>query len=266
MKVKEANTSSIPVLKVKNGTIMRANGTIMGSPKTSRRIYRSNNTTGSVDCEGNVYDKKGIIIGRVDISLFPQLSTKKEGQVKDSKVTKKTLKISKNTCKTTKISKASVRSNTKAKAKTQPSPKVSEPKMVSSSPNRPLITHADPLAPGLNSADIVSGRFTKMYVKPQPKPIDQRLLEQANKSYGWNYSSWRDLSEKEDLSDEFLMEYSEYVDWYIYLYNHPDREFNRQMMNRFAKKLVLRALDIVPHTQYTPITFDPKKGRYKVID
>ena len=195
------------MLKIdKKGNILRPNGTILGTPKKTGNIYRSNNKTGRIDlATGDVFDLKEQLLGKVDVEKFEVL--------KDS------------ICKTDK----------KKEIATPKSPKKSKEKSKST------------YVPGLDSEHIVSGKYSKMMYKASAPTAEEKALEEINKKHGWKYTDWDDLSCNEDLTDSELEKYETYVNWYVFLSSHPDREFNDAYEKKFQSHLILRSLGLIPY-------------------
>lgn len=101
--------------------------------------------------------------------------------------------------------------------------------------------------PGLDSELIVSGKFSKMMYKASAPTAEEKALEEINKKHGWKYTDWDDLSRNEDLTDSELEKYETYVNWYVFLSTHPDREFNDVYEKKFKSHLILRTLSLIPY-------------------
>ena len=101
--------------------------------------------------------------------------------------------------------------------------------------------------PGLDSELIVSGKFSKMMYKTPTPTAEEKALEEINKRRGWKYTDWDDLSCNEDLTDSELEKYETYVNWYVFLSAHPDREFNDAYEKKFKSHLILRSLGLSPY-------------------
>ena len=200
------------MLKVdKKGNILRPNGTVLGAPEKTGNIYRSNNKTGRIDlATGDVFDLKEQLLGKVDVEKFEIF---KESTLKDS------------ICKT----------NEKKEIATPKSSKKSKEKSKSA------------YVPGLDSELIVSGRFSKMMYKTPTPTAEEKALEEINKKHGWKHIDWDDLSCNEDLTDSELEKYETYVNWYVFLSSHPDREFNDAYEKKFKSHLILRSLGLIPY-------------------
>ena len=200
------------MLKIdKKGNILRPNGTVLGTPKKTGNIYRSNNRTGRIDLEtGDVFDLKEQLLGKVDVEKFEIF---KEATLKNS------------ICKT----------NKKKEIATPKSSKKSKEKSKST------------YVPGLDSELIVSGKFSKMMYKASAPTAEEKALEEINKKHGWKYTDWDDLSCNEDLTDSELEKYETYVNWYVFLSAHPDREFNDVYEKKFKSHLILRSLGLIPY-------------------
>ena len=196
------------MLKVdKKGNILRPDGTVLGAPKKTGSIYRSNNKTGRIDIEtGDVFDLKEQILGKVDVEKF--------------EVLKDTI------CKTDKKEESTTPKPAKSKQKEEPK---------------------STYVPGLDSALIVSGKFSKMMYKEPAPTTEEKALEEINKKHGWKYTDWDDLSCNEDLTDSELARYEIYVNWYAFLSAHPDREFNDTYRKKFKEHLILRTLSLIPY-------------------
>ena len=102
--------------------------------------------------------------------------------------------------------------------------------------------------PGLDSELIVSGKFSKMMYKTSAPTAEEKALEEINKKHGWKYTDWDDLSHNEDLTDSELEKYETYVNWYVFLSTHPDREFNDVYEKKFKSHLILRTLGLIPYS------------------
>lgn len=204
------------MLKIdKKGNILRPNGTILGMPKKTGNIYRSSNRTGRIDLTtGDVFDLKEQLLGKVDVEKFETLKEviykiNKKKEIADAKKTKKNTDSTIN----------------------------SEPKKETK----------DTYIPGLDSELIVSGKLSKMIYKSQKLSAQEKALKEINKSHGWKYTDWDELSRKENLTDSELEMYEKYINWYGFLSMHPDREFNDIYTKKFKQYLVLRALNLVPY-------------------
>ena len=138
------------MLKVdKKGNILRPDGTVLGTPKKTGSVYRSNNKTGRIDlATGDVFDLKEQLLGKVDVEKFEIL---KEATLKDS------------ICKT----------NEKKEIATPKTSKKSKEKSKSA------------YVPGLDSELIVSGKFSKMMYKAPAPTTEEKALEEINKKHGW---------------------------------------------------------------------------------
>ena len=101
--------------------------------------------------------------------------------------------------------------------------------------------------PGLDSELIVSGKFSKMMYKASAPNAEEKALEEINKKHGWKHIDWDDLSCNEDLTDSELEKYETYVNWYVFLSSHPDREFNDVYEKKFKSHLILRSLGLIPY-------------------
>lgn len=101
--------------------------------------------------------------------------------------------------------------------------------------------------PGLDSELIVSGKFSKMMYKASAPTAEEKSLEEINKKHGWKHIDWDDLSCNEDLTDSELEKYETYVNWYVFLSSHPDREFNDVYEKKFKSHLILRSLGLIPY-------------------
>lgn len=101
--------------------------------------------------------------------------------------------------------------------------------------------------PGLDSELIVSGKFSKMMYKAPTLTAEEKALEEINKKHGWKHIDWDDLSCNEDLTDSELEKYETYVNWYVFLSAHPDREFNDVYEKKFKSHLILRSLGLIPY-------------------
>lgn len=101
--------------------------------------------------------------------------------------------------------------------------------------------------PGLDSEFIVSGKFSKMMYKASAPTAEEKALEEINKKHGWKYTDWDDLSCNEDLTDSELEKYETYVNWYVFLSAHPDREFNDVYEKKFKSHLIIRSLGLIPY-------------------
>ena len=101
--------------------------------------------------------------------------------------------------------------------------------------------------PGLDSELIVSGKFSKMMYKASAPTAEEKALEEINKKHGWKHIDWDDLSCNEDLTDSELEKYETYVNWYVFLSSHPDREFNDAYEKKFKSHLILRSLGLIPY-------------------
>lgn len=200
------------MLKIdKKGNILRPNGTVLGTPEKTGNIYRSSNRTGRIDlATGDVFDLKEQLLGKVDVEKFEIL---KEATLKDS-ICKTNKKIEIVTPKTSKKSKEKSKST---------------------------------YVPGLDSELIVSGKFSKMMYKVSAPTAEEKALEEINKRRGWKYIDWDDLSHNEDLTDSELEKYETYVNWYVFLSAHPDREFNDVYEKKFKSHLILRSLGLIPY-------------------
>ena len=200
------------MLKIdKKGNILRPNGTVLGAPEKTGNIYRSSNRTGRIDlATGDVFDLKEQLLGKVDVEKFEIL---KEATLKDS------------ICKT----------NKKKEIVTPKSSKKSKEKSKST------------YVPGLDSELIVSGKFSKMMYKTPTLTAEEKALEEINKKHGWKHIDWDDLSCNEDLTDSELEKYETYVNWYVFLSTHPDREFNDAYEKKFKSHLILRSLGLIPY-------------------
>lgn len=201
------------MLKVdKKGNILRPNGTILGIPKKAGNIYRSSNRTGRIDPEtGDVFDLKDQLLGKVDVEKFEIF---KESTPKSA------------ICKSNKKKEIADVKNPEPKPKTEPK---------------------NTYVPGLDSELIVSGKLSKMIYKPQAPSAEEKALKEINKSHGWKYADWDELSRKENLADSELEKYETYVNWYVFLSMHPDREFNDIYKKKFKQHLILRSLNLIPY-------------------
>ena len=101
--------------------------------------------------------------------------------------------------------------------------------------------------PGLDSELIVSGKFSKMMYKTPTLTAEEKALEEINKKHGWKHIDWDDLSCNEDLTDSELEKYETYVNWYVFLSSHPDREFNDAYEKKFKSHLIIRSLGLIPY-------------------
>lgn len=207
------------MLKIdKKGNILRPNGTVLGAPKKTGNIYRSNNRTGRIDlATGDVFDLKEQLLGKVDVEKFEIL---KEATLKDS------------ICKTN-----------KKKEIVAKDPAAEAPKSPKKSKEKSKSTYV----PGLDSELIVSGKFSKMMYKASAPTAEEKALEEINKKHGWKYTDWDDLSCNEDLTDSELEKYETYVNWYVFLSSHPDREFNDVYGKKFKSHLIIRNLGLIPY-------------------
>ena len=201
------------MLKIdKKGNILRPNGTVLGAPKKSGNIYRSSSRTGRIDlATGDVFDLKEQLLGKVDVEKFEVF---KESTLKDS------------ICKTNKKEETATPKPTKSKQKEEPK---------------------STYVPGLDSELIVSGKFSKMMYKEPAPTAEEKALEEINKKHGWKYTDWDDLSCNEDLTDSELTRYEIYVNWYVFLSSHPDREFNDAYEKKFKSHLIIRSLGLIPY-------------------
>ena len=196
------------MLKIdKKGNILRPNGIILRKQKKSGNIYRSSNRTGRIDIE----------TGDV-FDLKEQLLGKVD--VEKFEVLKDTI------CKTDKKEEIATPKPTKSKQKEEPK---------------------STYVPGLDSELIVSGKFSKMMYKAPAPTAEEKALEEINKKHGWKYTDWDDLSCNEDLTDSELARYEIYVNWYAFLSEHPDREFNDTYRKKFKEHLILRTLSLIPY-------------------
>ena len=200
------------MLKIdKKGNILRPNGTVLGAPEKTGNIYRSNNKTGRIDlATGDVFDLKEQLLGKVDVEKFEIL---KEATLKDS------------ICKTNKKK------------------EITTPKSLKKPKEKSKSTYV----PGLDSELIVSGKFSKMFYKTPAPTAEEKALEEINKKHGWKYTDWDDLSCNEDLTDSELEKYETYVNWYVFLSSHPDREFNDAYGKKFKSHLIIRNLGLIPY-------------------
>ena len=207
------------MLKIdKKGNILRPNGTVLGAPKKTGNIYRSNNRTGRIDlATGDVFDLKEQLLGKVDVEKFEIF---KESTLKDS------------ICKTN-----------KKKEIVAKDPAAEAPKTSKKSKEKSKSTYV----PGLDSELIVSGKFSKMMYKASAPTAEEKALEEINKKHGWKYTDWDDLSCNEDLTDSELEKYETYVNWYVFLSSHPDREFNDVYGKKFKSHLIIRNLGLIPY-------------------
>ena len=208
------------MLKIdKKGNILRPDGTVLGTPKKTGSVYRSNNKTGRIDlATGDVFDLKEQPIGKVDIERFEIF---KESTPKGA------------ICKTNEKKEIAIK-DPEAEA---PKPTKSKPKEESK----------NTYVPGLDSELIVSGKLSKMLYKSLSLSAEEKSLEEINKSHGWKYTNWDDLSRKENLTDSELEKYETYVNWYDFLSTHPDREFNDTYKKKFKQHLILRTLNLIPY-------------------
>ena len=203
----------------KKGNILRPNGTVLGAPKKTGNIYRSSNRTGRIDlATGDVFDLKEQLLGKVDVEKFEIL---KEATLKDS------------ICKTNK------KKEIAAKDPAAEAPKSTKSKSKEKSKST--------YVPGLDSELIVSGKFSKMFYKTPTLTAEEKALEEINKKHGWKHIDWDDLSCNEDLTDSELEKYETYVNWYVFLSAHPDREFNDAYEKKFKSHLILRSLGLIPY-------------------
>ena len=204
------------MLKVdKKGNILRPNGTVLGAPKKTGNVYRSSNRTGRIDlATGDVFDLKEQLLGKVDVEKFETLKDaickiNKKKEIADAKKSKE-------------IPDSTPKPETKKESK-------------------------NIYVPGLDSELIVSGKLSKMIYKSQPPTSEEKALKEINKSRGWKYTNWDDLSREEDLTDSELEKYELYVNWYAFLSAHPDREFNNIYKKKFKQHLILRTLGLIPY-------------------
>ena len=196
------------MLKVdKKGNILRPNGTVLGAPKKSGNIYRSSNRTGRIDIE------TGDVFDLKE-QLLGKVDVEKFEVLKDS------------ICKTDKKEEIATPKPAKSKQKEEPK---------------------STYVPGLDSELIVSGKFSKMMYKEPAPTAEEKALEEINKKHGWKYTDWDDLSCNEDLTDSELARYEIYVNWYAFLSEHPDREFNDTYRKKFKEHLILRTLSLIPY-------------------
>lgn len=104
--------------------------------------------------------------------------------------------------------------------------------------------------PGKDSALIVSGEWGNRIYGPMNQrkragTVAETALQEVNKKYGWSYDDWETLSASEDLTEKFLNEYENYVDWYGYLKAHPRLSFSEKFAKKHWRHLLVRTLQIV---------------------
>ena len=101
------------------------------------------------------------------------------------------------------------------------------------------------------SLEDVKKYYMDYKASPSKGVIDESNIEKAlkeiNKSHGWKYADWDELSRKENLTDSELEKYETYVNWYVFLSMHPDREFNDIYKKKFKQHLILRNLNLIPY-------------------
>ena len=127
--------------------------------------------------------------------------------------------------------------------KTNEKKEIATPKLSKKSKEKSKSTYV----PGLDSELIVSGKFSKMMYKTPTPTAEEKALEEINKKHGWKHIDWDDLSCNEDLTDSELEKYETYVNWYVFLSAHPDREFNDTYEKKFKSHLILRSLGLIPY-------------------
>lgn len=105
---------------------------------------------------------------------------------------------------------------------------------------------AETYCPGKDSKLIVSGKLSKeLYGTTVTVSQTDALLDKINKKYKWHYKDWESLSAGEDLTEEFLDRYQEYISWYDFLRCHPDRVFSADFEKRHPQQFLLRHIRIV---------------------
>ena len=238
------------ILKVdKDGNILKSDGKVFGAPIKTGRVYRGSGVVGCIDWEtGTVFDNKNREIGKVeDVTVFECYAKRTS-----PKKTKKFLETHSAT-----------------------EPKKTKKKGSDKEPKETVVEVVEsiPVSPGYDSAKIVSGELSKeLYGTQLYTSLDDRLLEEVNKKYKWKYKNWEELSEKEDLSDDFLDKYDSQVSWYHFLLTHPDRQFSGKYSKKFKGHLMMRTLGLVPYNgkivrekDYVPssIKADREKAKQK---
>jgi len=71
-------------------------------------------------------------------------------------------------------------------------------------------------------------------------PMYVQKLHTWNLAHKKRYSTWDELSEKEDLKESELIEYENYINWHIYMKRHKvedfSQKFQKKMRDHFASK------------------------------
>lgn len=88
--------------------------------------------------------------------------------------------------------------------------------------------------------------WVKTHCKPW-RPPEYNALDRFNERKGTGYTSWEDVSEKENLTERELEEYFPYISWYHYLKRHDPRELSVRMQKKLGDRLdiSIMGLDII---------------------
>lgn len=201
-------------LKVdKKGAIKREDGSVLGTPIKTGKIYRGASRTGRIDLETSVvYNLKEEPLGEVDLSVWGDLFSK--ALLKLNKTSRKDKKI----------------------------PSEGEDVKVENTPGKRTNKSNSVYVPGKDSTLIVRGWLGRILWPSNYSDIIDEKLDKINKENGWEYTNWEWLCAKEDLSEEVLSRYVDSINWYVFLRFHPEKQFSETFKAKYSKQLSLSCI------------------------
>lgn len=110
--------------------------------------------------------------------------------------------------------------------------------------SKSAFTQTDPKKPVYTKDNYVQG-LDSYYVMFIYKPIEKdnshiyENLAKANKTLKRKYKTWKELSEHPNLSEDFVTEYKDYINWTAFLYNNSTREFSKAFRKKFHEKFLI---------------------------